>query len=108
MTTATLQQIESKLTLSIAGLIAGCAIAISFQAAGNASLSTLGNDTQPVQQVVIEGQRMSADEKLAFDEQTLGIARVEVIGKRLTPAEKQAMDNADMVAAGQDIGRHKV
>jgi hypothetical protein len=99
MKTANLYEVQSKLTVGFAAALAACAVMIAFQSASNARISTLDTAYVPVQQVVVEGKRMTDDEKLAYDEATLGIARVEIIGKRLTRDEKLAMQNEDQLTA---------
>ncbi len=108
MNTASLNQIQSKLTVGTALLVATCVVSVAFQSASHARISTLASATAsaPVAQVIIEGKRMSADEKLAYDEAALGIARVEIVGKRLSQEEKLAMASDDELA-GRHLAVHK-
>ncbi|GEM_PF-2996911 len=97
--TQTLAGIQSKLILGVALLAAATAISFAFQHPGHAKNTAIASIESPIQQVVIEGKRMTAEEKLAYDLAPEGIARVEIIGKRLSAEDKLAMNTEDQLPA---------
>ncbi|MFZ6843428.1 hypothetical protein [Undibacterium sp. RuTC16W] len=53
-----------------------------------------------IQTVTIVAQRMSADQKLAFDTEAAGVQTVVISAKRLTEEQKMAMAQEDQVLHG--------
>jgi hypothetical protein len=92
-------RIQSQLILGAAVIAAATVISLAFQHSGNANNSSLELAQHSVAQVVIEGKRMTAEEKLAYDLAPLEVAKVEIIGKRLNVDEKLAMATADEMIA---------
>jgi len=92
-------QFQSKLILGVALITAATAISLAFQHPGSAKNTTFASIESPIQQVVIEGKRMTSEEKLAYDLAPQEIARVEIIGKRLSAEDKLAMNAEDQLVA---------
>lgn len=84
-------QAQSKLILATAVITASAAISLAFYQPGNATSSMIELGQNYVQQVIVEGARMTDAEKLNYDLAPQEIARVEIIGKRLTAEEKRTM-----------------
>ncbi|MET3108839.1 hypothetical protein AAKU67_003480 [Oxalobacteraceae bacterium GrIS 2.11] len=101
------QTLQAKLILGTALIIAVSAISFAFQQADNAKFNGVPLAQTEVQQVVIHGQRMSAEEKLIYDLVPQEIARVEIIGKRLGADEKMAMIAEDESAAKRTVAHRK-
>jgi len=99
--------VQSKIILGVALITSAVAISLAFQHPGQAKNAESADAQSSVQQVVIEGKRMSAEEKLAFDLAPQEIARVEIIGKRLTADEKIAMLTEDEMNAKRTAAHRK-
>ena len=62
-------------------------------AVGNAFTATTTQTASAIPTVVITAQRMSEDQKIAFDAQQTGVQTVVISAKRLSAEQKIAMDN---------------
>ena len=100
--------VQSKLILGIALLAATFAVGASFQQSVHANTSQIVAEPLAVQQIVIEGKRMTAEEKLNYDLVPQEIARVEIVGKRLNADEKLAMIAEDDLSARHVTAHRKV
>jgi len=101
------QTLQAKFILGTSVIIAVSAISFAFQHANNVRFDGAPLAQTEIQQVVIHGQRMSAEEKLVYDLVPQEIARVEIIGKRLSADEKMAMIAEDEIAAKRTMSRRK-
>jgi hypothetical protein len=99
--------VQSRIILGAALLTSAVAISLAFQHPGQAKNTEFAVAQTTVPQVVIEGKRMSAEEKLAFDLAPQEIARVEIIGKRLSADEKLAMLAEDEMNAKRAAAHRK-
>ena len=62
-------------------------------AVGNAFTATTTQTASAIPTVVITAQRMSEDQKIAFDAQQTGLQTVVISAKRLSAEQKIAIDN---------------
>ncbi|PRC95265.1 hypothetical protein S2091_0460 [Solimicrobium silvestre] len=99
--------VQSKLILAVALIAAVAATSLAFQNGGGAKNTAIAMTEVPVQQVVIAGKRMTAEEKLAYDLAPKEIARVEIIGQRLSADEKVAMLAEDEINAKHAAAHRK-
>ncbi|TDK66998.1 hypothetical protein [Sapientia aquatica] len=100
--------VQSKLLLAVAVLSASAAISLAFHNGATAKNTALSLHEAAVPQVVIVGQRMSPEQKLAYDLAPQEVAQVEIIGTRLSTEEKLAMDVADATSVKLAATRRKV
>jgi len=64
-----------------------------------AAIAATAANTSMIPTVVITAQRMSEDQKIAFDAEQSGIQTVVISAKHLTAQEKMAMDRDDEINA---------
>ncbi len=102
----TFQTVQSKLIFGFAILSAAAAISLSFHQSGNAKNTQVAANYLPVQEVVIEAKRMTPEEKMVYDVAPQEVARVEIIGKRLSVSEKLAMLAEDEMNA-KHVAEHR-
>lgn len=78
-------------------IIASAAVCLSTAVVAGATVATshqVKANTTPVQKIVVQAKRMSAEEKLAYDmalAQSQVMQVIEIRAKRLTPAQKAQM-----------------
>jgi len=104
-------QIYSQVIAGLALLAAVAVISLawheSLHQSATATNRSMAAGVNQVQQVVIVGHRMTADQKLAYDLAPLEVARVEIIGKRFSAEQKLAMIEADQMNLKQTAPHRK-
>ena len=98
-----LNNIRSKWIISIAVLFAAAAVNLAFQAQVGANISAAPVAKITAPEIVIIGEKMTAKEKRAYDLQPQEVARVEIVGKRLSTVEKMVMAVKDEMAANPNF-----
>lgn len=105
----TLNRTQSAIILALTFAVASAAVSAAFLQAQPATVNPMTAQQQgAIAQVVIVGQRMTSEEKLAFDIAPLEVARVEIIGKRFSAQEKLIMTNADVATTKLSANHVKV
>lgn len=105
----TLKRTQSAMILALTFAVASTAVSAAFLHAQPATVNSMTAQQQAaIAQVVIVGQRMTPEEKLAYDIAPLEVARVEIIGKRFSAQEKLLMTNADVATAKLSASHVKV
>ncbi len=103
----TLNNVQSKLILALSMLSATAAISLAFHAHGSVIQPATETVSMTAPSVVIIGKKMTDEEKRVYDLAPQEIARVEIVGKRLSVQEKMALAAEDGKPASLTVAHKK-